>query len=420
MKRLISLLVLILCAAPVWAAKKTSVQELKDTLISLNQAKKTDEEIATRLKDTEMSEELTRSTLKDFAQYLPGPLSIEQIEVLEGRSALLPPPSSDLPSTPAPDLAGQKAILAKAVDYVTKTYMQAPHFTFYKSTARFQDGVENIRTNSGMTSNMPNAGNAWELPNMYMRFLGTHLTQVESDKGVEKPEVEKAKVPWGQNGQVSEGGLGPVLSIILGEAAAGGKLNWLRWESINGIPTAVFSFAVDKKKSHYEVNYCCFPVTDDTGRMGYEGTGANFQTATDWKSFKATVGYRGEFFIDPKTGTIVRLTRKTCASTTPPSLSAEPPTSCPSPASPTLKSSPTATTTPPATPSATPSSPSRTRTTPWPTTPQLPPNSWESPTVVADPRKMKLGAPSKPGSCLSGLGGIGMQPVVLFNSHFVS
>ena len=307
MKRLISLLVLILCAAPVWAAKKTSVQELKDTLISLNQAKKTDEEIATRLKDTEMSEELTRSTLKDFAQYLPGPLSIEQIEVLEGRSALLPPPSSDLPSTPAPDLAGQKAILAKAVDYVTKTYMQAPHFTFYKSTARFQDGVENIRTNSGMTSNMPNAGNAWELPNMYMRFLGTHLTQVESDKGVEKPEVEKAKVPWGQNGQVSEGGLGPVLSIILGEAAAGGKLNWLRWESINGIQTAVFSFAVDKKKSHYEVNYCCFPVTDDTGRMGYEGTGANFQTATDWKSFKATVGYRGEFFIDPKTGTIVRL-----------------------------------------------------------------------------------------------------------------
>jgi hypothetical protein len=109
MKRLISLLLLTACALPVWAAKKTSVQELKDTLISLNQNKKTDEEIATRLKDTEMSEELTRATLKDFAQYLPGPLSIEQMEVLEGRSALLPPPPSDLPNTPAPDVAAQKA-----------------------------------------------------------------------------------------------------------------------------------------------------------------------------------------------------------------------------------------------------------------------------------------------------------------------
>jgi hypothetical protein len=307
MKRLISLLLLTACALPVWAAKKTSVQELKDTLISLNQNKKTDEEIATRLKDTEMSEELTRATLKDFAQYLPGPLSIEQMEVLEGRIALLPPPPSDLPNTPAPDVAAQKAILAKTVDYVTKTYMQYPHFTFYKSTARFQDGVESIRTNSGVTSNIPNSGNSWELPNMYMRFLGTHLTQGESDKGVEKAAVEKAKIPWGQNGQVSEGGLGPVLSIILGEAADGGKLNWLRWETINGIQTAVFSFVVDKKKSHYTVNYCCFPVTGDTGRMGYEGTGANFQTATDWKDFKATVGYHGEFFIDPKTGTIVRL-----------------------------------------------------------------------------------------------------------------
>jgi hypothetical protein len=41
--------------------------------------------------------------------------------------------------------------------------------------------------------------------------------------------------------------------------------------------------------------------------MGYEGTGANFQTATDWKDFKATVSYRGELFIDPDTGVIVRL-----------------------------------------------------------------------------------------------------------------
>jgi hypothetical protein len=307
MKRFIWPILLLVSATPSWAARKISVQELKDTLVSLNEAKKGDEEVATRLKEVELSEELTQSTQRSLAQYLPGPLSIEQMEVLEGRSAILPPPPADLPATPAPDLAMQKDILAKAVDYVTMTYMQNPHLTAYKTTARFQDGVESIRTNSGMTSNMPNIGNAWELPNMFMRFLGTHSDVVESNKGVEQPPDQKVKVPWGQNGQVSEGGLGPVLSIILQEAAAGGKLNWLRWETVNGHQAAVFSFLVDKKKSHYEVNYCCFPVTEDAGRMGYEGTGANFQTGTDWKAFKVTVSYRGEFFIDPQTGTVVRV-----------------------------------------------------------------------------------------------------------------
>jgi hypothetical protein len=291
----------------VWAAKKITIQELKQTLIDLQQARKGDEEVATRLKDVELSEELTLSAKKDLVQYVPGLLSIEQLDVLEGRSAILPPPASDLPTTPTPDVATQRAILAKTVNYVTNIYMQNPHLTAYKTTSRFQDGVESIRTNSGVASSMPNIGRAWELPNMFMRMLGTHTEVVESDKGIERPPVVKNKVPWGINGQVSEGGTGPILSIILQEAAAGGKLHWLRWEMVGSKPAAVFAFQVDKKKSHYEVNYCCFPVTQDTGRMGYEGTDANFQTGTDWKAFKTIVGYRGEFFIDPDTGIIRRV-----------------------------------------------------------------------------------------------------------------
>jgi len=307
MKRCVCLVFLLALAAPLWAAKKTTVQELRDLLVSLNQAKKSDEEVATRLKEIELSEELTRSAFESLAAYTSGPLSQEQMHVLEGRSSILAPPAVDLPATPAPDAPTQKAILAKAVDYVSKIYMRNPHLAVSKFTARYQDGVEGIRTNSGVTSNMPNAGRSWELPNMFMRFLGSHEDTVESDKGVEQLPVVNAKVPWGINGQVSEGGPGPNLSIILQEAADGGKLNFLRWESIAGKAFAVFSFAVDKKKSQYVVRYCCFPVTEDTGRMGYEGTGANFQTGTDWKEFKATVPYRGEFFIDPDTGVVVRL-----------------------------------------------------------------------------------------------------------------
>ena len=98
-----------------------------------------------------------------------------------------------------------------------------------------------------------------------------------------------------------------MLSVILQEAAAAGTLNWRRWQTIQGKTVAVFSFAVPKKKSHYEIHYCCFPVTEDTGRMGYEGTGANLQYNTDWKDFKSIAGYHGEFYVDPDTGVIVRL-----------------------------------------------------------------------------------------------------------------
>jgi len=309
MKRFVWLVLVLTLCTPVFAEKKVSVQELKDILVSLNKENKNDEEIATRLKEIDLSEELTRSAVMNFAPYLPGPLSQEQMNALEGRSSILAPPRSDLPAAAAPDVTAQKAIFAKAIEYVTKTYMQNPHFIASKSTSRYQDGVEGIRTNSGVANNMPDSSSAhsWDVPNMFMRYLGTHVDQVDIDKGIERRPAEKAKVPWGVNGQVSEGGPGPILSIILQEAADGGKVNWLRWQTIHEKQIAVFSFAVDKKKSHYLVNYCCFPITQDTGRMGYEGTEANFQTGTDWKEFKATVPYRGEFFIDPDTGAIVRI-----------------------------------------------------------------------------------------------------------------
>lgn len=303
-------LVFALCLASVstaWAAKKVTVADLKATLASLREAKKSDFDVATRLKDVELSEQLTPADRVALQEFAPGPLATEQLDILQGRTAVLPPPQAELPSTPAPDASAQKAILAKAIDYVTGTYMHNPHLVAQRATTRYQDGVESIHTNSGMTNNMPNSTRSWELPNMYMRMIGSHTAETESDKGMEMAPKVAQKQPWGQNGQISEGGPGPVLSVILQEAAAAGTLQWKRWETVREHKAAVFSFAVPKKKSHYEVNYCCFPETKDYGRMGYEGTGANLQYGTTWKDFKATVGYHGELFIDPVSGTILRV-----------------------------------------------------------------------------------------------------------------
>jgi hypothetical protein len=96
------------------------------------------------------------------------------------------------------------------------------------------------------------------------------------------------------------------------EAQAAGKINWVRWETVAGHNTAVYSFAVEKKNSHYAVNYCCFPETTQGGEMtlrgqGSPGSAGNYNVNAVWKNYKATVPYHGEIFVDPNTGVVLRL-----------------------------------------------------------------------------------------------------------------
>ena len=149
MKRFVWILAVLLASSPAWAAKKITVQQLKDLLSSLQQAKKTDAEVAAELKQVVLNEELTRTTMNSLVGYVPGPYSTEQIYVLEARSAVLPPPASDLPATPPPDAAAQKVILDKAFDYATKTYAALPAVTATRTTIRMQDNIEAPAASSG-------------------------------------------------------------------------------------------------------------------------------------------------------------------------------------------------------------------------------------------------------------------------------
>jgi len=316
MKRFVWIL-LLAAALPAWSAgnKKISVQELKDLLASAQDAKKSDEDVALQLKQVELTEELTSTTMASLSNEIPGPLSSEQLYVLEARSAVLAPPVADLPAAPVPDAAAQQAMLAKAVDYATKSYAQLPPLTATKLTGRFQDGVEAIHSYTGANHNLSeNDDPLWEQTRLYIRLLGTRTDMIESDKGLEKPPSAKDKTTWGANGQVVSIGAGLTLNSILQEAMANGNPKWLRWETVNGKQTAVYSFAIDKKKTHFAVNYCCFPNTDTAGIINYGSgpstgggaTGSNFQTVSEWKPFKSNAGFHGQIFIDPDSGTVVR------------------------------------------------------------------------------------------------------------------
>jgi hypothetical protein len=294
-------ILMLLLATPAMAATNMTVDRLKQALTEMKRAGKSDEEVATRLKGIQLTEELTQSAKTGLMPYLPGDVSIEQMSILEGRSAFLPPPSENAPTTLAPDAATQKSILTKASDYLAKTFNQLPAFTASQITSRYQDELVNTSSSPGLTVNTVNS---------YARLSDADTRRVESEKGVEKP-AEKDKAAWGQNGQVSPPGSMPPLGVLFQEASDAGKISFARWEIIEGKRAAVFTFAVDKKKSRYDVSYCCFPKTDTASGVaaagGFAPMPGEIQSVTSYRPFKKTVGYHGELSIDPEDGTILRV-----------------------------------------------------------------------------------------------------------------
>ncbi len=324
MKSFICILVLLLTGTYGWCARKITVGQLEDLLQSMQQQKKSDAEIATALKQVELSQELTRKAMNNVVSYVPGPLSTEQIYVLEAKSATLIPPDSDLPATPAPDESAQRTILAKAAAYITSTYAQLPNLKAAKTTLRFQDNVEAVASSSGLQGGATEAvvSSGFSNPSLFVHYMNSAETPLAIVHGDEKLSEEQDKIPWGANKMIALKSPAPNPAIVWKEAQDAESIQWQRWELVNGNPTAVFTFSVPQKKSHMDIDVCCFPKVNQTGiasfytattsltlgsGSGGGGVAGNFQTNTNWNEFKTTVPYHGELFISAGTGVLVRL-----------------------------------------------------------------------------------------------------------------
>jgi hypothetical protein len=292
MKQLGWILVLLMMASPAWADKKITVQQLKDMLVLMKQGKKTDDEVSTQLKGIELSEELTAAAKLSLLFMSPGPLTSEQISVLEARTSMLAPPSSDLPDLPTPDAAAQKAILDKAIGFAAKNDQQIPRLTAMKAVAHY--GHLNDFNRWGNYGGVQQGGMVRDRGDKSIMNLTSRYTEtVEIDQGVEKVTVSTADSHLRRISPMSEGGTRPAPNLIISKAVEGGNIRWLRWETISGTKTAVFSFAVDKRNELYAVDYCCFLTARNQD--------------FEWKPYKKTVGLHGELFIDPDTGTTFRI-----------------------------------------------------------------------------------------------------------------
>jgi hypothetical protein len=306
-KRFVWLVMILLIAAPGWAAKKMTVQQLKDQLAADQKSQKSDADVAAELKDIELTEELSHSAIDSLKPLVPGKLTTEQIFVLQIRSAVLPPPAGEIPAAAAPDATKQKAILDKATDYATKTYAQMPPLTATRTLRRFQDNASQDQPALGSHSSAVLAATYTPI-----HYTASDDASVTFKNGVEVNPLAGEKAHWGENSMIALLGQAPDPGTVLQDAQAAGKIGWLRWETVEGHDLAVFSYSVDKKKTHYAVTYCCFPETSQVGQVSLRGTPTsggegNYQTSANWKNFKSTEPYRGEIFIDADTGVIYRL-----------------------------------------------------------------------------------------------------------------
>jgi hypothetical protein len=322
LKTFLILALLICTSIPGWAgAKKITVAQLKDTLQSMHRENKADADVAAALKQVELSEQLTRTVMNNLVDFQLGQLTTEQIYVLEARSAILTPPAADLPTTPPLDAPAQQALLTKTASYDSSTYNQLPPLTATRTTLRFQDNVEALAESSGMHGSAKDlsTGSLGVTPQQYVRYINATDTNLGLDHGVER--LPDDKTSWGPNRMIAIMEPYPALSQVLHEATDAGAIKWLRWESVNGKPAAVFSYQVPKKKAHLAVDVCCFPDIEQAGSVhftsaaigsanggGGGGAKGNLQTTTNWKPYKQpNLPYHGELFIDPDTGIVVRM-----------------------------------------------------------------------------------------------------------------
>ncbi len=287
-----------------FAAKKTSVSELSTLLQSLHEQKKSDEQVAEQLKNVEIGEQVTMAALNQMAGNIPGPLTVEQLTILKNVSAFLPLPTASAAAPPAPDAAAQKDLAAKIATYVTGVFAHLPDLTVQKTTLRFSDNpssyMQDFRVAQG--NGTLTGGPLRNVVGNHIRYLGRTSMVAESAGGVERIVSGQNKKVNDPQGPIAWGEFGPILGVLLQDATSSGSLTWARWDEIGGKRVAVFSFSVDRKSSHYAVNYCCFPSYDMSG--GHIGPS---QTIVDWKPFKAIEPYHGEFFVDPSSGIVLRM-----------------------------------------------------------------------------------------------------------------
>ena len=242
-----ALIVLLAAAAPAaLAARPLTVEQLRQTLAT--HAADSDAALAHQLDQVELSEQLTAATLAGMkAEFKPGAKTELALELLADASWFLDPPAAELPARPAPTPAEMQAMMTAAINFVAVTLHRLPNLLATRLTRSF-DNTTQVVSRSGWT------------PGEEMHLSGTFTEEITYRDGREvasraQASPGKARQAAAPAGLTTSGEFGPVLAIILTDAARG-TVNWSHWEHTPSGMAAVINYLIQREASHDPLNFC--------------------------------------------------------------------------------------------------------------------------------------------------------------------
>lgn len=286
-KLAILLVSVLIFPAECFAAHRISIEEFNRTLSSARSGNVSDIDLARQIASIELTERPSPAVVQNWIANSLGPKSTEAIKAVANLAAFLNPSATEIPVRPVPDIAAQRKMMALAIDYVASTLNHLPDFIADRVTTSYD--------------NSPQVFKSGDLPvRIGLHAIGQAKTEIAFRTGRETDDPEAMKKKPETPGLTSWGEFGPVLSIVMMDAAKG-RIGWSHWEQQTGSsPSAVFQFSVAREQSHYVVNYCCTVILGEPLRK-------NMRRSPTEIRFNQPVGFHGTLALDPTTGVITRL-----------------------------------------------------------------------------------------------------------------
>ena len=290
---------------PAMAAKRMTVDELKQIISLAQTMHRPDDMVVQQLAEVKLTARLTGGQLAQMVAACPGPKTVQALHAIADQSAFLDPPADALPTRPAPDQAVQKAIVARSIDYVTNAVAALPNFLATRVTEHYVDSLRGLEDQVSEARGGLFLMNTFRVPIAFRDGRESDDPALLASAEAEDKKSRAKDVPGQLDrsavlGMSSWGDFGPILAVVFLDAS-NGKLDWERWETEDGKPVAVFRFAVDRAASHYQVNYCCEAFS---GTVDYTNPTANRRTLS---VVALKPGYHGRLEVDPDTGAVLRI-----------------------------------------------------------------------------------------------------------------
>ncbi len=259
-------------------AAGVTVNELNKEIVAAAANHRSDADTARRIAGLQVSERITADTLAALQSHAPGPRTAATLEELMAQGAFLAPPAAEVSRDPPPSLPEQKSIFEHTVNYVLSYAHRLPNLLCIESILRFDDNALRSTENARILGKL--------------HFLDLITAQVTYSQGDETVAVKavNGKPFTGSHafGITTSGEFGNEI-VALMQPKTRTKASWSHWELLHGKRMAVFQYSVLANNSQYFLSFGCAGTKVESVRAAYYGL----------------------LFIEPETGTIVRITRRT-------------------------------------------------------------------------------------------------------------